>query len=106
MWYSGSELPCSAGGVGSIPGQGTKTPHAMELLHPCTTTRLSTGCNKDPAGCKYDPVQPTKSIFFFKEKERRSSELQKMGEPKQERSKGNFQDDGEGKLQMTVVKQT
>ena len=37
--------------------------------------------------------------IFFKEKERRSSELQKMGEPKQERSKGNFQDDGEGKLQ-------
>lgn len=31
--------------------------------------------------------------------ERRSNELQKTGEPTQERSKGNFQDDGEGKLQ-------
>ena len=30
--------------------------------------------------------------------ERRSNELQKTGEPTQERSKGNFQDDSEGKL--------
>ena len=32
-------LPCSAGDVGSIPGQGLKTPHAKEQLSPCATTR-------------------------------------------------------------------
>ena len=28
--------PCSAGDMGLIPGQGTKIPHAMERLSPCT----------------------------------------------------------------------
>ena len=30
--------PSSAGDVGSIPGQGTKIPHALGQLSPCTTT--------------------------------------------------------------------
>ena len=30
--------PCNAVDVGSIPGQGTKIPHAVEQLSPCTTT--------------------------------------------------------------------
>ena len=33
-------LPCNAGDVGSIPGQGTKILHAVELkLSPCTTKK-------------------------------------------------------------------
>ena len=28
-------LPCNAGDTGSVPGQGTKIPHAMEQLNPC-----------------------------------------------------------------------
>ena len=31
-------LPANAGGTGSIPGLGTKIPHAMGQLNPCTTT--------------------------------------------------------------------
>ena len=31
-------LPCNAGDVGSIPGQGTKIPQAAEQLSPCTRT--------------------------------------------------------------------
>ena len=31
-------LPCNAGDVGSIPGWGTKIPHAAEQLSPCATT--------------------------------------------------------------------
>ena len=35
-------LPCSAGNVGSIPGQGTKIPHATGQLSPrATTTELT-----------------------------------------------------------------
>ena len=30
--------PASVGNTGSIPGQGTKTPHAKEQLSPCATT--------------------------------------------------------------------
>ena len=30
-------LPCNAGDVGSIPGQGTKIPHALEQLSLCAT---------------------------------------------------------------------
>ena len=33
--------PCNAGDVSSIPGQGTKIPHAVEQLSPpATTTEL------------------------------------------------------------------
>ena len=51
-------LPCNAGDVGSIPGRGTKIPHAAEQLSPCAvttepqlwrthaTTRESMQCNE------------------------------------------------------------
>ena len=32
-------LSANAGDAGSIPGQGTKIPHAAGLLSPCTSTR-------------------------------------------------------------------
>ena len=54
--------PSSAEDVGSSPGQGTKIPHARELLRPLVTTteptdfgayakqqEKSTHCNEDPA---------------------------------------------------------
>ena len=31
-------LPASAGDIGSIPGPGKKSPHAMRQIHPCMTT--------------------------------------------------------------------
>ena len=34
-------LPCSAGDLGSMPGQGTETPHGSEQPSLCTTTRES-----------------------------------------------------------------
>ena len=42
--------PCNAGDVGSIPGLGTKMPHAMGQLSPCAvttelTTTLDRPCN-------------------------------------------------------------
>ena len=38
-WESiGQDLPSNAGNEGSIPGQRTKTPYAMEQLSPFTTT--------------------------------------------------------------------
>ena len=36
------KLPSDAGGVGSIPGQGTKIPHAMGQLSPHTATTEAT----------------------------------------------------------------
>ena len=42
-------LSSNAGDVGSIPGQGTKIPHATKQLSPCITTREPIHCNKDPA---------------------------------------------------------
>ena len=37
--------PSNAGEVGWIPGQGTKIPHAMGQLSPCTTTNELTHLN-------------------------------------------------------------
>ena len=34
-------LPCNAGNVDMIPGQGTRIPHAAEQLNPHATTRES-----------------------------------------------------------------
>ena len=39
-------LPCNTGDMGSIPGQGTRVPHAVEQLSPSTTTRESKCCNE------------------------------------------------------------
>ena len=38
-------LPCNAGDVGSIPGQGTKIPQAAEQLSPCPRTTEPTHHN-------------------------------------------------------------
>ena len=40
-------LPSKAGDAGSIPGLGTKIPHAAGQLNPCSATREAH--NKDPA---------------------------------------------------------
>ena len=39
-------LPCNTGDMGSIPGQGTRVPHAVEQPSPCTTTRESMHLNE------------------------------------------------------------
>ena len=39
---------CNAGDVGSIPGWGTKNPHAVELLSPRTRTTVSMCYREDP----------------------------------------------------------
>jgi len=40
-------LPCNAGGVGAIPGHGTKISHATEQLSLCAAlTRAATGQSK------------------------------------------------------------
>ena len=46
-------LPCSAGDTGSLPGRGTKIPHAMGQLSLCvaTTEQLSPNTTTtEPAG--------------------------------------------------------
>ena len=70
---------CGAGNVGSVPGWGTKIPHAAEQLSPHPTTTepaCSRACmlqlesmlhnnsksdKKDPASCKEDPRAMAKS---------------------------------------------
>ena len=60
--FMGENSPSSAEDMGSSPGQGTKIPHARELLRPLVTTteptdfgayakqqEKSTHCNEDPA---------------------------------------------------------
>ena len=37
--------PCNEGGAGSIPGRGTKIPHASEELSPCATSIEPAGHN-------------------------------------------------------------
>ena len=48
----------NAGDVGSIPGLGTKIPHAAEELSPHTTTKSPRSATKDPACRNKDPTQP------------------------------------------------
>ena len=38
-------LPANVGGMGSIPGLGTKIPHAAEQLNPWATTTEPACCN-------------------------------------------------------------
>ena len=40
-------LPSNAGDVGSIPGQGTKIPHATGQLSPCATTTEPTSTREE-----------------------------------------------------------
>ena len=51
-------LPSGAGDVGSIPGWGTKIPHALGHLSPSATTREVYTPNREPKHCKKDPGQP------------------------------------------------
>ena len=52
-------LPSKAGDEGSIPSQGTKTPHAMGQLSQHTANR------EQPMYCNKDPVHQ-KKIFLIK----------------------------------------
>ena len=51
--------PYNTWNVGSVPGWGTKIPHA-EQLSPSITTRESMYCSEDPMCCNQDPTQPNK----------------------------------------------
>ena len=61
-------LLSNAGDTGSIPGQGTKIPHAMGQLSPCAATAeptchtLESPCNatEEPACHDCDPRHPDK----------------------------------------------
>ena len=59
----------NAGGLGSIPGQGTRS-HMPQLKSLHATTKDPTCLNKDPACCNEDPRQPNKLINQKKKKER------------------------------------
>ena len=61
-----NNLPCDAGDVGLIPGQGTKIPHAMKQLSPFITTKETVCRNQDL-------TQPNK--YFFKRKRMSTSNL-------------------------------
>ena len=56
--------PSFEGDLSSIPGQGTKIPHAMEQPSPSATTR-------EPKCCNEDPAQPK----FLNKKDRESSKI-------------------------------
>ena len=51
-------LPSNAGHAGCIPGQGTKTPHAVRQLNPRTTTRGAMYHNEDPTCHDQGSTQP------------------------------------------------
>ena len=51
--------PSNAEDPGSIPGRGTKIPHATGQLSPCTTTREKPVCHhEEPVHPKGDTAQP------------------------------------------------
>ena len=57
--------PSDAGGMGSIPGQGTKIPHATGQFSPGATTKEDpVRCREKPV-CHNDSVQPKKGNMFF-----------------------------------------
>ena len=61
-------LPSNAGDGVSIPGLGTKIPHAVGQLSLCFTARDPTCCNQDPVQpniCMYVCVYIYIYIFFF-----------------------------------------
>ena len=51
-------LPSNAGDAGSIPGWGTKIPHAAGQLSPCATTREKPAWDVEPTHHNKDPTQP------------------------------------------------
>ena len=64
-------VPCNAGHMDLIPGQGTKIPQAMEQLNACATTRESVPHSEDPVCCSQGPRQPDKEMHDFLRKERK-----------------------------------
>ena len=44
-------LPSNAGDAGSIPGRGTKVPHAAGQISLCATTKDPACCNEVPTCC-------------------------------------------------------
>ena len=52
-------LPSNAGGTGSIPGQGTKIPHASRHLKPVLTNKRKSKHNNQ------DPAQPKKKKMVY-----------------------------------------
>ena len=67
--------PCDAGDIGSIPGPGTKIPHAVEQLSPCTTTGEFMCCNerfpRATSKTKCSQIKNTYILFFRKRKQQR-----------------------------------
>ena len=62
----------NAGDVGSIPGQGTKIPHAKGLLSPRATNTTKTATkekpkrhDEEPAWGNWDPAQPKINAYNF-----------------------------------------
>ena len=64
-------LPCNAEDIGSVPGQRTKNPHAVERLSLHATTRESMHHLENPTSHNSDPMQPNKQ----KNKVKKKSEL-------------------------------
>ena len=64
-------LPSNAGGVGLIPGLGTKIPHAVGQISPHTTTREKPERHKEETVCcnKKIPCAATKTQCSQKKKE-------------------------------------
>ena len=64
--------PSDAGGVGSIPGQGTKIRHATGQFSPGATTKEDPVRRREKPACHNDSAQPKKEkcfscmLFFFK----------------------------------------
>ena len=56
-------LPCNAGDASSIPGRGTKIPHAVEQLSPRATTTEAERHNGrvQPVRCNEDPTRQRRS---------------------------------------------
>ena len=70
--------PCYAGARSSIPGQGTKIPHAAEQLSWSTTTTMlvqNLYSRSEESVCRNQRswMQPNKEIIFLKKEERSNS---------------------------------
>ena len=61
--------PSNAADVGSIPGQGTKIPHAAGQLSPCATTTLSLHASmREPT--RHKTTEPTRPGAYTPQRER------------------------------------
>ena len=69
--------PCNAGDIGSIPGPGTKIPHAAEQLSPCTTTGEFICYNerfpRATSKTKCSQIKYTYILFFLEKESSRGS---------------------------------